>query len=66
MFVIITYVLPFLQFLDLTHLTVYSTSGGCLALPHHYGELQMPMLGSKIECWGDNGGLLPLRQFFLV
>lgn len=29
--------------------------GGCVALPHHYGELQMPMLGSKIECWDDDG-----------
>jgi len=32
-------------------------SGGSVALPHHYGELQMPMLGSKIECWDDNGKL---------
>jgi hypothetical protein len=66
MSIITTYVCTFLRLLDLIHFILCYASGGCLALPHHYRELQMPMLGSKIKCWDDNGGLLYSRQFFLV
>jgi acetoacetyl-CoA synthetase len=54
MSVIITSVRPF-QSSCLNDLIPLTTSGGSVTLPHYYGELQMPMLGSKIECWDDNG-----------